>query len=65
MDSGNGGFLLVDGNGVLRGDYRYQTLADDADKLVRHIGLLGAEIRNSDGASAVAYEAAHLFLCYP
>lgn len=59
------GFVLVDGNGVIRGDYRYQTLADDSDKLVRHIDLLAAEIRHSSGAASVAYEAAHLFLCYP
>lgn len=59
------GFILVDGNGVIRGQYRYQTLADDSDKLVNHIGILGQEIRYASGATAVAYEAAHLFLCYP
>lgn len=58
-------FVLVDGLGVVRGDYRYRTLADDADKLVRHVDILGREIRYANGASAVAYEAAHLFLCYP
>ena len=59
------GFVLVDGAGVIRGDYRYQTLADDADKLVRHINILASELRYSSGSAAVAYEAAHLFLCYP
>ena len=59
------GFVLVDGAGVVRGDYRYQTLADDADKLVRHIDILASELRHSSGSAAVAYEAAHLFLCYP
>lgn len=59
------GFVLVDGAGVIRGDYRYQTLADDADKLVRHIDILATELRHSSGSAAVAYEAAHLFLCYP
>lgn len=59
------GYVLVDGLGVVRGDYRYQTLAEDADKLLRHVQILGEEIRYADGAAAVAYEAAHLFLCYP
>lgn len=58
-------FVIVDGWGVVRGEYVYSTLADDADKLVRHIGLLGEEIRNSNGVASVAYEAAHIFLCYP
>jgi protein SCO1/2 len=58
-------FVLVDGNGLIRGDYRYQTLAADDDKFVRHATILAEEIRNADGATAVAYEAAHLFLCYP
>lgn len=58
-------FVLVDGNGLIRGDYRYQTLADDADKLVRHAEILAEEIRYAEGPAAVAYEAAHLFLCYP
>ncbi|MEZ5377687.1 MAG: SCO family protein [Acidimicrobiales bacterium] len=61
----DGGFVIVDGWGVVRGDYKYQTLSDDADKLARHLGLLGAEIRYASGAGALAYEAAHLFLCYP
>ena len=59
------GFVLVDGGGVIRGEYRYQTIASDADKLVHHIDILAAEARNAHGATAVAYEAAHLFLCYP
>ena len=59
------GFVLVDGNGVIRGEYRYETLADSADKFVRHAGILADEIRHADGPAAVAYEAAHLFLCYP
>ena len=59
------GFVLVDGGGIVRGEYRYQTLADDSDKLIRHIDILADELRYADGATAVAYEAAHLFLCYP
>jgi protein SCO1/2 len=58
-------FVLVDGWGVVRGEYRYSTLADDADKIVRHIGLLGDELRNSNGVRSIAYEAAHIFMCYP
>jgi protein SCO1 len=58
-------YVLVDGWGVIRGEYRYSTLAEDADKIVRHVGLLGEEIRNSKGVTSVAYEAAHLFMCYP
>ncbi len=57
--------VLVDGNGLIRGEYRYQTLAADHEKFVRHAGILADEIRNADGATALAYEAAHLFLCYP
>lgn len=59
------GFALVDGLGVIRGEYRYQTLASDSDKIVSHVGVLAEEIRYAGGAAAVAYEAAHLFLCYP
>ncbi len=58
-------FVLVDGNGVVRGEYGYSTLADDGEKLARHVSILAQEIVNSEGASAIAYEAAHLFLCYP
>lgn len=59
------GFVLVDGNGLIRGDYRYRTTAPDTDKLVGNLQVLAGEIRNAHGAAAVAYEAAHLFLCYP
>ena len=58
-------FVLVDGHGLVRGEYRYQTLADDDDKFIRHAEILADEIRNAEGPTALAYEAAHLFLCYP
>ena len=58
------GFVLVDGDGVIRGEYKYQTLASDADKLVRQFAILGDEIRLSHGVAGLAYEAAHLFSCY-
>ncbi|MEA3511766.1 MAG: SCO family protein [Actinomycetota bacterium] len=57
--------ILVDGWGVIRGEYEYQTLASDADKIIHHLDILTEEIRNANGAAALAYEAAHLFLCYP
>ena len=50
---------------MIRGEYRYQTNASDADKIVRHLDVLGEEVRNSHGAASLAYEAAHFFLCYP
>lgn len=58
-------FVLVDGWGVIRGEYRYQTSADDTEKILHHIDILGEEIRNAHGAASLAYEAAHFFLCYP
>lgn len=58
-------YVLVDGWGVVRGEYRYQTIANDEDKIVSHVGILVDEVRYSGGAAGVAYEAAHLFLCYP
>ncbi|RPI20882.1 MAG: SCO family protein [Actinobacteria bacterium] len=70
-DRGDGTFafdptlVLVDGWGVVRGEYRYQTLTSDVDKILHHLEVLGEEIRNSHGAASLAYEAAHFFLCYP
>lgn len=58
-------FIIVDGAGLIRGEYRYATLASDADRLTRHLSLMGGELRNADGPSSLVYEAAHLFLCYP
>lgn len=57
--------ILVDGWGVIRGEYEYQTLKSDADKIIDHLDILAAEIRNATGAAGLAYEAAHFFLCYP
>ena len=58
------GYVIVDGNGVIRAQHRYATVSDDADKLVRQVGTLGDEIRYAHGIAALGYEAAHLFLCY-
>jgi len=33
--------------------------------VLRDIALLTDEAKNSQGAARYAYEAAHLFLCYP
>lgn len=59
------GYAIVDGAGLVRGEYRYQTLTGDADKLVRHIGVLGSELRNRSRFNSFVYEAAHAFQCYP
>ncbi|MEZ5245106.1 MAG: hypothetical protein R2707_08430 [Acidimicrobiales bacterium] len=58
------GYALVDGSGIIRGEYRYRTLAEDAEKMVNQIDSLGVELRHSTGAAGLAYEAAHLFSCY-
>lgn len=58
------GFVLVDGWGVIRAEYRYTTEVSDADRILRHLGVLADEVKNSKGTAKLAYEAAHLFLCY-
>lgn len=55
-------FALVDGWGIIRAEYR--GAATDPEHILRHIAVIQQEIRNSKGAAKVAYEAAHLFLCY-
>lgn len=57
-------FILVDGWGIVRGEYRYQTEVSTVDRILRHISVLADEVQNSTGPQKVAYEAAHLFLCY-
>ena len=56
-------FYLVDGWGIIRAVY--PTAAPDADLILRDVNLWAQEARNSEGAARYAYEAAHLFLCYP
>ena len=65
VDDFSPSYAIVDGWGMIRGEYRYRTLADDADKLVRHIDVLGSELRNKSGLVSFVYEAAHAFQCYP
>jgi protein SCO1/2 len=58
------GYVLVDGWGIIRSEYRYTTEVSDADRILRHLGVLADEVQHSTGSSKLAYEAAHLFLCY-
>ena len=57
-------FVLVDGWGTIRGEYQYRASVPEPDRILRHIGVLADEVHKSTGAATVAYEAAHLFLCY-
>ena len=56
-------FLLVDGWGIVRAEYRYDTF--NVDRAMKDLECLAAETRNSQGVASLAYEAAHLFRCYP
>ena len=56
-------YELVDGWGIIRAEYHGVEL--DMARVLRDIGYLQAEIRNSQGVVRYAYEAAHLFRCYP
>ena len=56
-------FILVDGWGIMRAEYR--TATPSVDLILRDIELVVSEALNSQGAARYAYEAAHLFLCYP
>lgn len=53
---------LVDGNGILRAQYKRET--PDIDFVERDLKLMVEEVRNSTGAGSLVYEAAHLFACY-
>jgi protein SCO1 len=54
---------IVDGLGIVRASYRANL--PSIETLLRDIDLLLVEARNSTGLTRYAYEAAHLFLCYP
>jgi protein SCO1 len=56
-------FVLVDGWGIKRAVYR--TAMPDPETVARDFVLLAREVENSEGINRFAYEAAHLFLCYP
>lgn len=55
--------MLVDGLGILRAEYI--TGDPGADRVLRDMNLILEEVQKSAGANKVAYEAAHLFMCYP
>ena len=55
-------FFLADGWGIIRAEYRNETPAPE--RILKHIEVVEEEVRNSKGVAKVAYEAAHLFLCY-
>jgi len=57
-------YILVDGWGIVRGEYKYETLRSTEERILRHLGVLAEEIQNSQGSAKLAYEAAHFFLCY-
>lgn len=54
--------IIVDENGVMRG--RYPSTDLEQERLSNHVALLRKESASS-GAARVAYEAAHLFMCFP
>ncbi|MBI5030881.1 MAG: SCO family protein [Chloroflexi bacterium] len=56
-------FVLVDGWGIVRAIYRHQL--PTSERIIRDLGVIVQEIKNSTGVGKYAYEAAHLFLCYP
>lgn len=57
-------FVLVDGWGIIRGEYRLGTPQSHVDRILRHIQVLVEEVNKSQGPARLAYEAAHIFLCY-
>lgn len=57
-------FTLVDGWGIIRGEYRFNGLTSNSDRIMTHIKVLVEEVHKSVGAARLAYEAAHLFMCY-
>ena len=56
-------YVLVDGAGIIRAEYRSANL--DVERVMNDINILIDEVHNSQGAGRLAYEAAHLFRCYP
>lgn len=56
-------FVVVDGWGIIRAVYRGDTF--EVDRVMRDLRWLMSETKNSKGVASLAYEAAHLFRCYP
>ena len=56
-------YILVDSKGLIRAYYYNAT--PDSNILLRDINFLTEEQKNSTSSKRFAYEAAHLFACYP
>ncbi len=56
------GIMIVDGNGILRREYRWGIPSPDG--LLKDLRLIAREARAATGAARLAYEAAHVFACY-
>lgn len=56
-------FVLADGMGIVRA--RYRVGLPDPERLLADVRSVVREAEASRGAARLAYEAAHLFRCYP
>ncbi len=56
------GVFIVDGNGILRREYRWGV--PSVDGLLEDLRVLAREVNAAEGAERLAYEAAHIFACY-
>lgn len=56
-------YVLVDGEGIIRGDYDGTTTSPES--ILNYLSILYEEIANTTGPGRMAYEAAHFFACYP
>lgn len=56
------GIMIVDGNGILRREYRWGL--PTVNGLLEDLRVIAREVNASDGAARLAYEAAHIFACY-
>jgi protein SCO1/2 len=56
------GVFIVDGNGILRREYRWGV--PSVDGLLKDLRVLAREVNAAEGAERLAYEAAHIFACY-
>lgn len=54
--------VIVDPLGIIRAEYSHRIPSTDI--ILRDLGVLASEARNSKGLAHYAYEAAHLFQCY-
>ena len=55
--------VLVDGWGIIRSEYHPESFS--VERALTDIDYLANEIENANGVAKLAYEAAHLFRCYP